>query len=140
MEGRRRELPRVSASDLTYERFLRDFALPRVPFILEGVGSDWAASRLWHSLDYFLSHPDGAVDLTHECTITEGDADAAERECTVGEALRLMKARQDAPAETSAAHSTKPIYLGAWDYVRGGSAALQSDLSCLDTLSVRLDG
>ena len=127
MEGRRRELPRVSASDLTYERFLLDFALPRVPFILEGVGSDWAASRLWHSLDHFLSHPDGAVDLTHECTITEGDADAAERECTVGEALRLMKARQDAPAETSAAHSTKPIYLGAWDYVRGGSAALQSD-------------
>ena len=43
---------------------------------------------------------------------------------SVGAALSQMSARQlDAPADTA------PLYLSAWDYVRGGSGALQRDFA-----------
>ena len=34
------ELPREDISGLSYERFLREYALPRQPVIIEGVGAD----------------------------------------------------------------------------------------------------
>ena len=113
-------LPRVDASDLSYERFLREFALPRQPFILTGVGEDWPARSLWRSLEYFLSH--GEVDAEHEVTVGVGDG---ERDMSVGAALSKMSARQQQPADESSA----PLYLSAWDYLRGGSGALQRDFS-----------
>ena len=46
-------LPRVKASELTYLTFLREFALPGKPFILEGVGDDWPARARWADPSYF---------------------------------------------------------------------------------------
>ena len=46
-------LPRVRAGDLSYERFLREFALPKQPFILEGASEGWLAATRWVSLEHF---------------------------------------------------------------------------------------
>ena len=116
-------LPRVKASELTYLTFLREFALPGKPFILEGVGDDWPARARWADPSYFLEH--AGVDLERECTISVGafgGGALAEEETTVGDALRRLVARR---ADTTS--DGAPVYLNAWPYVRGGSGALQAD-------------
>ena len=113
LPNHRLPLPREHVSRLTYERFLREYALPRLPCIIEGVGSDWRALDRWRSPDYFLEHE--GVDLEHVCSVSVG---GKEREMTVGDALRSMHERADADA---------PTYLSGWDYVRGGSRALADD-------------
>lgn len=102
-------LPREHISQLTYERFLREYALPRVPCVIEGVGADWPALGLWRR-DYFLEHE--GVDLDHTCSVSVGEE---EREMTVGDALRSMNG------------AGPPVYLSGWDYVRGNSRALAAD-------------
>ena len=57
-------LARLKWEEVDYLSFLRDYALPRVPCIIEGVGEDWPASSKWCSLDYFLSH--AGVNLEQE--------------------------------------------------------------------------
>ena len=116
-------LPRVKASELTYLTFLREFALPGKPFILEGVGDDWPARARWADPSYFLEH--AGVDLERECTISVGafgSGALAEEETTVGDALRRLVARRaDAATNDGAPLSQR------WPYVRGGSGALQAD-------------
>lgn len=122
-------LPTIDAATLTYERFLREFALPKQPCLITNVGTSWAA-RDW-SIEYFLSHE--GVDLEHEVSIADGGyAGSREVDTTAGEALRLVLQRaNEAAAAASAAEKggscSQPAYLSAWNYVRGGSAALQND-------------
>ena len=109
LPNHRLPLPREHISRLTYERFLRMYALPRVPCVIEGVGADWPALGLWRR-DYFLEHE--GVDLDHACSVSVGEE---EREMTVGDALRSMNG------------AGPPVYLSGWDYVRGNSRALAAD-------------
>ena len=122
-----RELPREHISRLSYERFLREYALPRQPVIIEGVGAEWPAASAWCDLSYFLSH--AGVDLEHEVAVHEGGAGADELECSVGEALRRLQQREESRggAGGSGGGNEPPLYLSAWEYVRGGSEALQAD-------------
>lgn len=124
-----RELPRVPAASLTYARFLREFALPRQPFILTGVGEGWPANA-W-TPERLLAHP--GVELAQPVTATVSGlaADGVERETTVGEALRELQARRAGGARPGGG----AYYLSAWNYVRGGSGALQADFTvppCFD--------
>lgn len=119
------ELPREHISVLSYERFLREYALPRQPLIIEGVGAEWPASSAWCDLSYFLSH--AGVDLEHEVAVHEGGAGADELECSVGEALRRLQQREE--SNGGGGGGQPPLYLSAWEYVRGGSEALQADFS-----------
>ena len=121
------ELPREDISGLSYERFLREYALPRQPVIIEGVGADWPAASAWCDLGYFLGH--SGVDLEHEVTVSEGGAGAEELECTVGEALRKLQQREESSGGGGGGSGQAPLYLSAWEYVRGGSEALQADFS-----------
>ena len=141
------ELPREHISNLTYERFLREYALPRQPLIIEGVGADWPAASAWGELSYFLSH--AGVDREYEVTVHEGGAGSEERECTVGEALSDLQQREERCGSSSpplcaprrhhhpprsrrcsrARRAGRTADLSAWDYVRGGSDALQRDFS-----------
>ena len=80
-------LPVVDASTLTYERFLREFALPKQPCILTNVGGTWAA-RDW-TVEHMLS--DDGVDLTHKVQMADGPPGSAkEIRTTVGKALRKV--------------------------------------------------
>lgn len=115
------ELPRRRLADLTYETFLREFALPRQPLIIEDVGRDWPAASSWPDLAYFLSH--AGVDLEFEVSVNEGD-DVKERAISVGEAIRQLQQREADPVQAQ-----PPLYLSAWEYVRGGSGMLQDDFS-----------
>ena len=117
-------MPRERLSELSYERFLREYALPRQPVIIEGVGADWAAASAWHDLQYFLDHE--GVDREHEVTVHEGGPGSEECETTVGDALRRLHEREAAGGHATA---SLPLYLSAWDYVRGGSSALQADFA-----------
>ena len=120
-------LPRVAAAELTYERFLTDFALPRKPFILEGVGAEWPAATRWAggpdaAMSYLLAHE--GVNLAHAVTATVrglAGGSGVEDETTVGGALTKLRSRQ--PSQ----QPQDRYYLSAWDYVRGGSEALQRD-------------
>lgn len=113
-------LPVVDGAKLTYERFLREFALPKQPCIITNLGRDWAA-RHW-SPEYFLAHT--GVNLEHEVSMGDGPyGKAREVETTVGDALRCVTASID---------DGKPTYLSAWDYVRGGSTALADDFAVPD--------
>lgn len=115
------ELPRVAATELTYGRFLREFALPRQPFILTGVGDDWKAKSDWTGPGYFLRH--GAVCREHEVTVAYGSDD---HEATVGDALQQLEDRSSLPPAERTPRG--PLYLSAWDYVRGGSGRLQEEI------------
>lgn len=122
------ELPRVRMDELSYSRFLLEYALPRVPCIIEGVGVHWPAADRWGSLDYFLRH--AGVELGYPCTISVGDVD--EHETTVSEALVMLRDRVEQAASTPAepdpaGGSGQRVYINAWDFARGGSEALQQD-------------
>ena len=61
-------LPRVDGSTLTYETFLRDFALPRQPCIITNLGGDWEAgggrvtifsARRWSDLNHKVYAAEG---------------------------------------------------------------------------------
>jgi hypothetical protein len=124
------ELPRVRMDELSYSRFLSEYALPRVPCIIEGVGADWPAADRWGSLDYFLTQ--AGVERGYPCTVSVGDVD--EHETTVGEALRMLRERVEQAASTPAEPDTggasgERVYINAWDFVRGGSEALQQDFA-----------
>ena len=111
----------LAKEHLSYERFLREFALPKQPCIIRNMGCDWSA-RSW-SPEYFLNHP--GVDLQQEASLTIGSyssPDQRELETTVGEALRNVIKRRD-EGQTDA----PPVYLAAWNYVRANSAELQAD-------------
>ena len=111
-------LPIVDGATLTYEKFLREFALPKQPCIIRNLGADWAARR-W-SPEYFLAHK--GVNMEHEVTMADGPyGRSKEVETSVEAALRLI-ARRASDEEVNT-----PVYLSAWDYVRGGSHALMDD-------------
>ena len=106
----------VDGRTLTYERFLRDFALPRIPCLIDNVGQEWKA--LDWTIQYFLSHDGVDKDFRAECA--EGPPDAyREVTTTVGEALARIARGAD---ETGT-----PFYLSAWPYIRGNSEALKQD-------------
>jgi hypothetical protein len=112
-------IPVVDGGTLTYERFLREFALPRQPCIIRNLGRKWRASK-WCPT-YLLSH--AGVDTEHKVYAADGfPEEARERKTTVGKALRNIDQRtMDTDCDGS------PYYLSAWDYVRGNSGALQED-------------
>ena len=119
-------LPVVDGATLTYERFLREFALPKQPCVITNIGATWAA-RDW-SVDYFLAHE--SVDKEHEVSMADGAYGTSEEvDVTVGEALRMVVQRADQAAAADGNGGSAPAYayLSAWNYVRGGSAALQED-------------
>ena len=115
-------LPVVDASTLTYERFLREFALPKQPCLLTNVGSSWAA-KAW-DVNYLLAHD--LVDESHKVHVAHGRPGGAREVATsVGKALRGVAA----VAAAADADVSAPCYLSAWDYVRGNSGALQEDFT-----------
>ena len=120
-------LPVVDGNTLTYERFLREFALPRKPCIIRNVGRTWAA-RKW-TVDYMLEHE--GVDKEHKVYMADGPPESArESKRTVGNALRLVaKTATDVDWNPALAPGgeERSCYLSAWDYVRGNSGALQDD-------------
>ena len=65
-------LPRVKASELTYLTFLREFALPGKPFILEGVGDDWPA-RVDESLARCTHPPELCAVASHQAGLLHPD-------------------------------------------------------------------
>jgi len=106
-------LPVVDGATLTYERFLREYALPRQPCLITNLGPSWRA-REW-SAEYLLAHE--GVDQTHRVHMADGPPqEAKERRTTVGKALEAVRRA-----------GGRPVYLSAWDYVRGNSGALQAD-------------
>jgi hypothetical protein len=48
-------IPRVDGSTLSFSTFYRKFALPGLPVILTGLGTDWAARTKWSTLQVRLS-------------------------------------------------------------------------------------
>lgn len=108
-------LPVVDGEKLTYERFLKEFALPRVPCLIKNVGLDWKAAKVW-SLDYFQKHPDISQSFEVECA--EGPvSDQREVTTTVGEALSRIAAT---------GRGDKPFYLNAFPYVRASSSGAET--------------
>jgi hypothetical protein len=119
-------LPVVDGETLTYERFLREFALPRQPCIIRNLGSQWGANR-WNAT-YFMQHE--GVDKDYRVYMAAGPPETArEKKTTVGQALTTIE-RTSHDAERSVPNEAAcPFYLSAWDYVRGNSTALQNDFS-----------
>jgi len=120
-------LPRVHVDELPYERFIQEFALPGIPFILEGCSErgQWPAAELWPDINYFLQHP--AVNLEQQVnlvtTATPGPTKSDEFTVPMklGEALRLLLLRRETPQDDA-------VYIKTWDYVHGGSGELQADI------------
>ena len=44
-------VPRRDRSELSYSMFLREFALPGLPVIITGEGTDWPAKKKWATVD-----------------------------------------------------------------------------------------
>jgi len=121
------ELPRVDASELSYKQFLLEFALPGQPCIMYNCRMKSPAANAWDPQALLLRKD---VDLSHEVSLTVGSlaGDAAappERQSTVGESLQLLADRLASPTQRTG----PPVYLAAWDYVRGGSQALKEDFT-----------
>ena len=81
-------------SELSYERFVKEFAHPRQPFLLTGLHERFPAFSRWDSASHFLKHPD--VDLTQDvdCMLFElaGTLSSAQNgEQPLGEALTLLE-------------------------------------------------
>ena len=143
-------LPRVHVSELSYERFLREFALPKRPCILVGASEGWAASERWGDLAYFRQadkvNQAQKVSLT---TLKDPFHPEIEREKTVklstaldqlASAAAASAAPEPEPESTVAGQGTSAVssastgantlrYIKTWDYVRGGSGSLQEDFS-----------
>lgn len=116
-------LPVVDGATLTYERFLREFALPRQPCIITNIGSEWTA-RQW-CVKYLLSHE--GVDTDYKVRMAVGSPQSArEQKTTVGAALKAVGQTADADGNPVPGEA-HPFYLSAWDYVRGNSSALQEE-------------
>lgn len=110
-------IPVIDGETLTYERFLREFALPRQPCIITNIGRKWRANA-WN-VDYMLAHH--GVDKDHKVYMADGPPQTSkEKKTTVGKALQAVR-------KAGAESSDHPFYLSAWDYVRGNSGALQED-------------
>jgi hypothetical protein len=142
-------LPRVHVKDLPYERFLREFALPRQPFILEGASTGWAAAACWRDPLYFLQ--DGRANPNHKVSFTTSKApfkpdEERVKRLSVAAALRRLRVpppaeinekeqqqqqqqqqQQHGEEESTEVPPPSPRYIKTWDYVRGGSGALQQD-------------
>lgn len=136
MQGLRwQPLPRVHSTSLSYEQFLLDFALPQIPFILNGADQEWPARHLWPDLEYFIGLP--CVNRTFRVLFathrTPFEAQPRESSTSVGEALqelsgRLASQRPEVPPE-------QPRYLAGWAYhYPGGSAGLDRDIQPLPSL------
>lgn len=109
-------LPVVDGATLSYVQFLRDFALPQQPCIITNIGTDWPAASKW-SIGYILEH--AGVDKDYSVQLAIGLPNACrEVETTVGSALESVTSSDGAP-----------VYLSAWDYVRGNSGSLQDDFT-----------
>lgn len=116
-------LPRVDGTTLTYARFLRDYALPKQPCIITGVGSGWTANE-W-TLDYLLAHE--GVNLDQKVEVASGEVSSARNlRTTVGKALAKL-AKLQSRDRKGKWDGRNPLYMSAWNYVRGGSHALQRD-------------
>lgn len=128
-------LPVVDGATLTYERFLREYALPRQPCLITNLGPSWRA-REW-SAEYLLAHE--GVDQTHRVHMADGPPqEAKERQhCIRATASRLLAAEPSLlcvsrrttvgkALEAVRRAGGRPVYLSAWDYVRGNSGALAS--------------
>ena len=88
-------LPVVDGATLTYERFLREYALPRQPCLITNLGPSWRA-REW-SAEYLLAHE--GVDQTHRVHMADGPPqEAKERQrCIRATASRLLAAGTQPP-------------------------------------------
>ncbi|EOD29303.1 hypothetical protein EMIHUDRAFT_203917 [Emiliania huxleyi CCMP1516] len=128
-------LPVVDGATLTYERFLREYALPRQPCLITNLGPSWRA-REWNA-EYLLAHE--GVDQTHRVHMADGPPqEAKERQrCIRATASRLLAAEPSLlcvsrrttvgkALEAVRRAGGRPVYLSAWDYVRENSA-LQAD-------------
>ena len=128
-------LPVVDGATLTYERFLREYALPRQPCLITNLGPSWRA-REWNA-EYLLAHE--GVDQTHRVHMADGPPqEAKERQhCIRATASRLLAAEPSLlcvsrrttvgkALEAVRRAGGRPVYLSAWDYVRGNSGALAS--------------
>eukprot|EP00966_Prymnesium_polylepis_P041562 964777-Prymnesium_polylepis.1 len=121
-------LPRVHVRDLSYSRFLTEFALPRKPFILMGASERWPA-RKWtlESINNTVRRSQCKVD--GDVRFNSGDGIPAQVNCDVTEPLRTMFARaKQAPAERV---PPSPMYVTNIQFARRGSglAELEKDLT-----------
>lgn len=102
-------IDRVRAEDLTYERFLREYALPGKPFIVSGAGDSWRAMHTW-SLAYFASEEAG-LDQQQLVPTFRGLGELSSRKVRpLGEVLADMQQRQQQGPQDA------PIYIRDWEY------------------------
>jgi len=128
-------IPKIHINDLSYERFIEEFALPRMPVLIVGAGDSWPALQKWRQVSYFLEHEcanecfssgraanltsAAPYDLTNE-ELSEVPADAA---------LRMLQERQEAAEEKPDERNPRRLYIKTWDYVHAGAGALQEDFT-----------
>ena len=134
-------LPRVHVDDLPYERFLREFALPKQPFILEGASVGWAAAHRWPDLSYLAERVDPKQKVSYTtCKAPYEPEQEEEKRIAVGEALKRLRPPplldlaglvfQDLEGPEPEPEPELPVrYIKTWDYVRGGGAKLQEDFT-----------
>jgi len=123
------EIPRVHINDMSYKRFLTEFALPRMPVIIVGAGDSWPALQKWRNVSYFLEHQ--GVTPTFESPraanlTSAGPYDLSREELNevpAEEALRMLAMRQ----EESDKPQKRRLYIKTWDYVHAGAGCLQKD-------------
>lgn len=124
-------LPRIPAAELTYERFLIEFALPRKPFVLTGADREWTARERWNDPRYFLTFPH-VFDPLHEVQVVTFAKPLGPEEgrdhFVVSDAIeRLVKrglADCDIGNATCMGLATKPVYLRDWEYTWSQSGDL----------------
>lgn len=133
-------LPRVHIQELSYERFLREFALPKQPFILEGASAGWKAASRWADLSYLAErvNPKQKVSYT-TCSARYKPEQEKETHLSAREALKRLRppavadladlVYQDLEGLEPEPEPELPVrYIKTWDYVRGGAAKLQEDI------------
>jgi histone arginine demethylase JMJD6 len=136
-------LPRVHVDDLSYERFLREFALPKQPFILEGASAAWPATQRWQDLSYIAERANPAQKVSYTtCKARWEPEQEKEKRVAIREALKRL--RPPPPPDLSdlvfADLENEPLpaepepdlpvrYIKTWDYVRGGTTELQEDFT-----------
>jgi len=129
-----RPLPRIRAKDLSYERFLVDYAFPKIPFILTGADHDWLARERWTDVGYFLKapHVNRSFAMTLWTHRRPYEPIPEESQTTVGTALQdLHELSLRRPSEVP----QNPKYLAGWAYFYpGGSAGLDAEIRPLPSI------
>lgn len=134
-------LPRVHIQELSYERFIREFALPKQPFILEGASAGWQATRCWGDLSYLAErvNPKQKVSYT-TCHARYQPHWEKEAKISAREALKRLRPPpvpdladrifQDLEGMEPEPEPELPVrYIKTWDYVRGGAAKLEEEIT-----------